>query len=94
MFGTSKAILAEIDNPLLRLNIEGILYEVTTGNPDVGDRVIDLRDGCTGIVDTITPEGDGIYASVRDGWVTEVGIPIERLKKLKISSTLRQVQEN
>lgn len=94
MFTISESVLAKLNDPLSRFNIEGHLYEVTTGNPDVGDRVIDLRDGLYGIVETITPEEDGIYASVKDGWVTEVGIPIERLRKLKISTDNWNFQEN
>lgn len=61
------------------VRVHGLLYkQVETTDIKEGDLVLDLRDGTYGYCDMV--KGDSI--AIRDGWVSEVGVPISSVRKL------------
>ncbi len=61
------------------LNIHGLWYkQIITSNFQIGDLVIDTRDDLYGVCESIF-EG---YMAVRDKDIVEIGIPIEKVRKL------------
>jgi len=75
-----------IDDPKSRFRICEQLYEKADGAIEEGDTVLDRKDFTFGVVETITELRGKAYASIRDGYIAEVGCPIERLQRLKISA--------
>lgn len=65
----------------IKVRIENLLYEMKLDTKvlQVGDRVLDMRDGTHGVVDLIQRNGK---IAVRDGNVIEGNIEPERLIKL------------
>jgi hypothetical protein len=63
------------------IRIHDLLYkQIETTDVNVGDLVLDLGDFTFGYVDM--RKGDKI--AVRDGCVTELGVPISRVRKLAL----------
>lgn len=61
--------------------IDGILYEAKDVPVTIGDLVLDT-DGTYGYVDYIQQGRIQQFVAVKHDWVTEVGIPMKRLRKL------------
>lgn len=63
------------------IRIKSTLYKQTEPRDiKVGDLVFDIKDNTYGTIDMIY-EG-GTHVAIRDGWVVEVGVPVDRVRIL------------
>lgn len=68
-------------SPNIFYRIHNILYtQAVDSDIKAGDLVIDTKDGAYGVCDMI--HEDGKHIAMKDNFVVELGIPIERVKKL------------
>ena len=72
-----------------KIRIYGRIYVVSEEtNFVIGDIVLDRGDGAHGIIDDI----QGELCAVRDGCAIELGVPLNRLIKLKNEGILSKLQ--
>lgn len=71
-----------LDIPIdMVVNINDVHYkQIVTEDFKEDDKVLDLQDGCHTTVDII--HHDGKHVAIRTGIGAEVGVPVNRLRKL------------
>lgn len=62
------------------IRINNNLYKISDKLPEMGDIVLDTKDMCYGVIDMIIRD----KCAVKDGYSTEVAVPLNRLITLEI----------
>lgn len=77
-----------------QFNILGIVYGFAEGKPDVGDMVIDEKDGTCAILEWFHDESHVSLRCPFDKQFVEIGVSVERCKLLKPVAQVAQNQLN
>lgn len=77
-----------INDPQSVFRVNNLLYKVDRRVPTIGDLVIDTHSFTYGVVKSVSDDG---YYSVRDCDVTEIGIPMSRLRPLILTVDHKQL---